>query len=330
MTSYIIRRALYMLLVLVLVSVVAFTIIQLPPGDYVSTYDARLRAQGMVLAESDLAAMRAQYGLDRPVYVQYLIWVRNMLQGNLGISLSWNKPVNELILERLPITIELSLLALVFTFVLAILIGIYSATHQYSVGDYAFTFLGFIGLATPAFLLALVLMMLFFKFFGISIGGLYSQQYLLAGWSLGKFVDLVKHLIIPVVVMGTAGAAGLIRVMRGCLLDELNKQYVVTARAKGVKESTLLFKYPVRVAVNPIVSTVGWVLPDIISGGVIVSIVLNIPTIGPLLFAALLNQDIYLSGSAVMILTFLTVIGTFLSDMLLIVVDPRIRYGKGA
>jgi peptide/nickel transport system permease protein len=328
-SSYIIRRFSYMVVVLVLVSVIAFIIIQIPPGDYVSTYQARLKNQGMVLLDSDLAALRAQYGLDSPIYVQYFKWVGNMLHGNLGMSLSWNKPVNELLFERLPLTVALSLLSLIFTFVFAILIGIYSATHQYSFGDYLFTAVGFIGLATPSFLLALVLMMIFYRFFNISIGSLFSEEYRLAAWSMAKFLDMLKHLIIPIVVMSTAGSAGLIRVMRGCLLDELQKQYVVTARAKGVKERTLLFRYPVRVAVNPIISTIGWVLPEIISGGVIVSIVLNIPTIGPLLFTALLNQDMYLSGSAVMILTFLTVIGTFISDILLIIVDPRIRYERG-
>lgn len=253
-----------------------------------------------------------------------------MLHGDFGRSFQWNEPVSKLIAARLPLTIVISLFTLIFTYVVAIPIGIYSATHQYSIGDYIFTVVGFIGLATPNFLLALVLMFIFYKYFGLSAGGLFSPHYQLAPWSVAKVIDMLKHLPIPVIVIGTAGTAGLIRVMRGCLLDELRKQYVITARAKGVAERVLLFKYPVRVAINPVISTIGWELPGIVSGETITAIVLSLPTTGPLLFRALMAQDMYLAGSTVMFLTSLTVIGTLLSDILLAWIDPRIRYEKGA
>ncbi|TET12590.1 ABC transporter permease, partial [Candidatus Aerophobetes bacterium] len=226
-------------------------------------------------------------------------------------------------------TVAISIFTLLFTYVVAIPIGIYSATHQYSIADYGFTIAGFAGLATPNFLLALILMFVFYKYFGLSAGGLFSPAYQLAPWSVAKFLDMLKHLPIPIIVIGTAGIASLIRVMRGCLLDELRRQYVITARAKGVSERRLLFKYPVRVAINPIVSTIGWVLPAIVSGETITAIVLSLPTTGPLLFAALRAQDMYLAGSTIMFLTVLTLIGTLLSDFLLVWIDPRIRYEKG-
>jgi len=318
-----------MAILLLLISVVAFVIIQLPPGDYLSSYIVHLQASGQTVDEAQLAALKKQYGLDLPMYAQYFKWMWKMLHGDFGMSFEWNKPVSELIGERLVLTVVLSLFTLIFTYIVAIPIGIYSATHQYSVGDYAFTVIGFAGLATPNFLLALVLMFMFFKYFGLSIGGLFSPQYQLAPWSLAKFVDMLKHLPIPIIVIGTAGTAWLIRVMRGCLLDELRKQYVITARAKGVAERILLFKYPVRVAINPIISTIGWTLPGIVSGETITAIVLCLPTTGPLLFRALLSQDMFLAGSIVMFLSFLTVIGTFISDLLLVWIDPRIRYEKG-
>ena len=329
MLFYVIRRFLYMAILLLLISVVAFVIIQLPPGDYLSSYIVHLQASGQTVDEAQLAALKKQYGLDLPMYAQYFKWMWKMLHGDFGRSFEWNKPVSELIGERLVLTVVLSLFTLIFTYIVAIPIGIYSATHQYSVGDYAFTVIGFAGLATPNFLLALVLMFMFFKYFGLSIGGLFSPQYQLAPWSLAKFVDMLKHLPIPIIVIGTAGTAWLIRVMRGCLLDELRKQYVITARAKGVAERILLFKYPVRVAINPIISTIGWTLPGIVSGETITAIVLCLPTTGPLLFRALLSRDMYLAGSIVMFLSFLTVIGTFISDLLLVWIDPRIRYEKG-
>ena len=331
MLYYVLRRLLYMAVIMVVISVIAFVIIQLPPGDYLTSYIMQLKATGTDVSESEIATLKKQYGLDLPVYQQYFKWIWGMLHGDFGKSFQYGqRPVSELIAERLPLTVIINIFATVFVYIVAIPIGIYSATHQYSVGDYTFTVVGFMGLAIPNFLFALILMLFFYKYFGLSIGGLFSPQYKMAPWSLDKFVDMLKHLPVPVIVEGTAGTAGLIRVMRGCLLDELKKQYVITARAKGVEERTLLFKYPVRVAINPIISTIGWLLPAIVSGGAIVEIVLSLPTIGPLLLRALLTQDMYLAGSIIMILSFLTVVGTFISDILLVWIDPRIRYEKGA
>ena len=330
MLYYIVRRFLYMFIILFVLSIVAFIIIQLPPGDYLTSYIMQLQLTGTKVSEAEIASLEKQYGLDLSIYQQYFKWVWGMLHGDFGRSFQYGERlVSELIGERLPLTITISLLTLIFTYAVAIPIGIYSATHQYSVGDYTSTVIGFAGLATPNFLLALVLMFLFYKYFGLSVGGLFSREYVTALWSLGKFVDMLKHLPIPIIVIGTAGTAGLIRVMRGCLLDELRKQYVITARAKGVSERVLLFKYPVKVAINPIISTIGWILPAIISGETITAIVLNLPTTGPLLFHALLVQDMYLAGSTIMFLCFLTVIGTLISDIILVWVDPRIRYEKG-
>jgi len=317
-----------MVVILFLISITAFIIIQLPPGDYLTSYVAQLRQSGQIVDQAQIASLRKRYGLDLPIYSQYFKWMWKMLHGDFGYSFSRNKPVIELIVSRLPLTVMVSLLALIFTYGVAIPVGIYSATHQYSVGDYSFTVIGFMGLATPNFLLALILMLLFYRYFGLSVGGLFSFEYVGAAWSLAKFVDMLKHLPIPIIVIGTAGTAGLIRVMRGCLLDELRKQYVITARAKGVEERALLFKYPVRVAVNPIISTIGWTLPAIVSGETITAIVLSLPTTGPLLFQALMYQDTYLGGSIIMVLSFLTLIGTFISDILLVLVDPRIWFEK--
>lgn len=317
-----------MIVILFTVSITAFIIIQLPPGDYLTSYMIQLEERGQKVDESQIASLKKQYGLDLPIYVQYFKWMGKMFHGDFGKSFEWNKPVSELIGERLILTIVISLFTFIFTYAIAIPIGIYSATHQYSIGDYSFTVIGFAGLATPNFLFALILMFMFYKYFDLSVGGLFSPLYQLAPWSINKFIDMLKHLPIPIIVIGTAGTAGLIRVMRGCLLDELKKQYVITARAKGIAERTLLFKYPVKVAINPIISTIGWVLPAIISGGTITEIVLSLPTAGPLLYRALISQDMYLAGSTIMFLAFLTVIGTFISDILLIWIDPRIRYEK--
>lgn len=321
-----IRRFLYMIVILLAISIIAFIIIQLPPGDYLTSYMSRLRQQGTSVDMAEIASLRKFFDLDQPIYIQYFKWVGAILQGNFGYSLAWKCPVNQLIRERLPLTVMLSLFTLIFAYAVAIPIGIYSATHQYSAGDYTFTVFGFAGLAIPNFLLALIFLWIFYSYFGLSIGGLFSPQYRPEPWSIGKFVDMLKHFPVPIVVIGTAGTAGLIRVMRGCLLDELQKQYVITARAKGVEERTLLFKYPVRVAINPIISTIGWILPSIVAGGTITEIVLNLPTIGPLFLLSLTTQDMYLAGSIVMLLSFLTVIGTFISDILLVWIDPRIRY----
>ncbi|MBV7331052.1 ABC transporter permease [Chloroflexi bacterium TSY] len=326
MTNYIFQRLVYMVLTFFMLSVVVFIIIQLPPGDYLDTYIVALQEQGGFADEAEVEALRKQFGLDGNVVEQYIRWLGKFLRGDMGRSFEWNQPVNKLLAERLPYTVMLSLITLFFTYVVAIPIGIYVATRQYSFGDYFFSVLGFVGLATPNFMLALILMFLFFRYFDISVGGLFSAEYALEPWSLGKVWDLFTHLWVPVIVIGTAGTAGIIRVMRGTLLDELGKQYVITARAKGVTEGKLLFRYPVRVAINPIVSTVGWQLPRIVSGETIVAIVLSLPTTGPLLFRALLSQDMFMAGSIVMFLGILTLIGTLLSDILLVIVDPRIRF----
>ena len=324
MTQYLIRRILYMILLLWVLTVVSFIIIQLPPGDLVSSIARRLTETGEAADQAMLDGMRKNYGLDQPIYVQYWRWFSNVLQGNFGFSFLLNRRVSEVIGERLALTALVSGSTLIFTFVMAIPIGIYSATHQYKVGDYVFSFMGFIGLATPNFLLALILMMALLAL-GMSPGGLFSPEYMKASWSVAKVWDLLKHLPLPIVIVGTAGTAGIIRVMRATLLDELEKQYVITARAKGVREGSLLFKYPVRVAINPIISTVGWLLPVIVSGEIITSLVIGLPTVGPMLFTALQFQDMFLASSLLLFLNFLTVIGTLLSDIVLVMVDPRIR-----
>jgi len=324
--QFISRRVLFTVLILFAVSLMSFIIIQLPPGDYLTTYIEGLREGGMQVDDNMIAALEKRYGLDKPWHQQYFMWMGNMFQGDFGMSFEWNAPVWDLLMERLPMTLALSVTTMIFTYLIAVPIGIYSAVHQYSTVDFAATVFGFIGLAAPNFLLALILMWLMYTVFGVSVGGLFAQEYLQEPWSWGKFVDLLKHLPSPIIVIGTAGTAGLIRVMRGCLLDELRKQYVVTARAKGVRETKLLIKYPVRVALNPIVSSIGWLLPAVVSGETITSVVLGLPTTGPLLFRALVAQDMFLAGSAVMLLTFLTVIGILISDILLVLLDPRIRY----
>jgi peptide/nickel transport system permease protein len=313
---------------LLVISIISFIIIQLPPGDYLTSYIAALEETGETVDAEQVEALRKRYNLDEPIYVQYVKWMGGLLRGDLGMSFEWNRPVKQLIGERILLTVIISIVTLLFTWSIAIPIGIYSAVKQYSPGDYIFTFLGFIGLATPNFLLALIFMYIGYSVFGASAGGLFSPVYQNAPWSLAKFMDLLGHLWIPVIVIGTSGTAGLIRVMRGNLLDELRKQYVITARAKGVHRLKLLLKYPVRVALNPLISTVGWVLPAIVSGSVITAVVLGLPTTGPLLLRALMNQDMYLAGSMVMMLSFLTVIGTLISDLLLLWLDPRIRYER--
>ena len=326
MKQYILKRFFYMIVIVLLMSLFAFVVIQLPPGDYLTTYVANLEQQmGAQADPAVIQQLRATYGVDKPMPVQYLLWMRNMFHGDFGKSFEWNQPVVQLISDRLPITVLISLLTLIFTYVIAVPIGIYSARHQYSILDYVFSVFGFIGLATPSFFLALVLMFLLNQNFGVSAGGIYSPGFADAPASFAKFVDLLKHLPIPIFVIGLAGMANVIRVMRATLLDELRKPYVVAARARGLKENAMIYKYPVRVALNPIISSIGSVLPGIISGATVTAIVLDIPTIGSLLYKALLSQDMYLAGASILILTVMTVVGTFLSDILLVVVDPRIR-----
>jgi peptide/nickel transport system permease protein len=326
MLGFLYRRILYMIPTVIMVSIVTFIIIQLPPGDYLDTLAAELSDSGG-LDSGTMQALRDQYGLGQPIYVQYWKWITGILfEGNFGLSFEKNLPVGDLIWDKLGWTFAISLLTLVFIWIIALPIGIYSAVRKYSVGDYAATLFGFIGLAVPNFLLALVMMYLAFKYFGQSVGGLYSPEFVDAPWSGAKLYDLLKHIWMPIVVVGTSGAAALIRIMRANLLDELYRPYVVTARAKGMSEFQLLMKYPVRVALNPFISTIGWILPSLVSGEIIVAVVMNLPTTGPMLLRALLVQDMYLAGSLILIVSLLTVLGTLISDLLLAWIDPRIRY----
>lgn len=327
MIQYIIRRILLMIPTLFVISLLSFAIIQLPPGDYLTALVAELQEQGETVDDALLEQLKQRYGLGLPFHQQYFRWIRNIiLEGDLGQSFGWGRPVNDLIWDRVGLTMTVTLVTTVFIWIVAFPIGIYSAVRQYSIGDYVATFFGFIGLATPNFLLGLVLLYLGIKFFDMSVGGLLSPEYIGQPLSFGKIIDFLSHLWIPVVILGTAGTAGLIRIMRANLLDELHKPYVITARAKGVPERRLLMRYPVRVAMNPFVSTIGWTLPALVSGSIIVSIVLNLPTTGPMLFQALQQQDMYLAGSFILIVSSLTVIGTLISDILLAWLDPRIRY----
>jgi peptide/nickel transport system permease protein len=327
LAAYILRRLLLMIPTLIAISVVSFIIIQLPPGDFLDSMLAEMEAQGGKMDEEQVAAIRARYGLDQPVWVQYFDWIGGILmRGDFGMSFEWNRPVSELLWERLGLTVAVAFSALIATWLIAFPIGIYSAVRKYSVGDYVFTAFGMIGLATPSFLVALILMYVAFAYFGQSVGGLFSPEYRDAPWSWGKFVDLLAHIWIPLLVIATNGTAGLIRILRANLLDELDKPYVVTARAKGLTETRLLVKYPIRAALNPFVSSLGYVLVGIVSGEAIISVVLNLPTTGPLLLQALKAQDMYLAASFILMLSVLTVIGTLLSDILLAVLDPRIRY----
>lgn len=316
----------YMVVLLVLLSIVSFVIIQLPPGDYLTTMVSRMRQLGVSIDPVVLESYEERYGLNLPLFQQYLKWAGNLIRGDLGESFIYNEPVIDLIRERILLSAIITLGTLVVTYAIAIPIGVYSATHQYSLLDYIFTFIGFIGLAIPNFLLALILMFLAFRYFGWSVGGLFSREFLVAPWSFARVIDLLKHLPVPLIVIGTAGTASLIRVLRGSLLDELRKQYVVTARAKGLEERKLLFKYPFRVAINPIVSQIGYILPMLVAGEALTSIVLSLPTVGPLLLQSLQQQDMYLAGSLLMVLGVLAMLGILISDILLVIIDPRIRF----
>ena len=314
---------------LFMITVVTFIIIQLPPGDYLSTLVAQYSAQGETIDQSRLDALEARYGLDQPWYVQYWKWMSGILQGDLGVSFEWNKPVRQLIGDRLLLTFIISFSTMILGWAFALPIGIYSAVKKYTIGDYLITGLSFVGVATPNFLLALALLWFAFSVFNTNLSGLFSSQYLDAPWSVAKVLDMLKHLWVPLVILGTGGIAGSVRILRANLLDEMNRPYVTTARAKGLTERKLLLKYPIRLALNPFVSTIGWQLPNMISGVTITAIVLGLPTTGPLLLSALKSQDMYLAGSFLMILSALTIIGTFLSDILLGWLDPRIRYARG-
>jgi peptide/nickel transport system permease protein len=326
MIAFLVRRLILALLTVWAVSVLSYVVIQLPPGDYITSYIASMSASGSAVSEQEAKMLREQYGLDRPVYIQYIRWMAMVLRGNFGMALEYGRPVAEVIGDRLWLTMIVSGAAIVFTWLVALPIGIYSAVRQYSFGDYVATFIGFIGLAVPSFMLALILMYLGFKYFNASIGGLFSESFAEAPWSLAKLWDLTKHLPLPAVILGLAGTAQLIRIMRANLLDELGRPYVMTARARGLPEARLILKYPVRVALNPFASTIGYLLPYVVSGSIIVSLVLSLPTVGPLLLKALIAQDMFLAGTIVLMLGVMTVIGTFLSDLLLLWIDPRIRF----
>ncbi|MEZ4674889.1 MAG: ABC transporter permease [Caldilineaceae bacterium] len=325
MFAYLTRRLLYAVLTVWAVSIVAFVIIQLPPGDYVTAYLAQLAVQGSTLGMSEAENLRAYYGLDRPMYVQYYLWLERMATGDFGYSFEHQKPVKDVIGERLLLTMILAFASVLFTWTLAIPIGIFSAVRQYSIWDYVFTFLGFIGLAIPNFLLALLLMWVGFSVFGLSVGGLFSPNFISAEWSCARVLDLLKHLWLPTIILGMAGTAQIMRITRANVLDELRKPYVVTARAKGLSGWRLIVKYPVRIALNPVISVTAYVWPYLVSGSIIVSVVLSLPTVGPILLRSLLSQDMFLAGSIILLIGLMTVVGTFISDLLLVWADPRIK-----
>ncbi len=329
MLGYTVHRIIIMIPTLLAISFVVFVIIQLPPGDYLETYIAELQSQGEAVDPQKIEFLRRQYGLDRPFHEQYLMWVWGLLQGDMGYSFEHELPVADVVGDRLWLTFLVAFTTIIFTYAVSFPIGIYSAVRQYSLGDYTLTFIGFLGLATPNFLLALILMYLANVFFGTSIGGLMDPQYLDQSWSWGKAVSILEHLWVPVIVIGTAGTATLIRKLRANLLDELQKPYVNTARSKWLSETRLLLKYPLRVALNPFIADIGNLLPQLLSSAAIVSVVLSLPTTGPLLLRALQSQDMYLAGFLLLCLSLLTVIGMFLSDLALAALDPRIRLTGG-
>jgi peptide/nickel transport system permease protein len=329
MIDYVARRILVMMLTLLAISVLIFAVIQLPPGDYLTSYITELESQGEAVDPMKIAYLKTKYGLDQPIWRQYLGWLGGLLHGDLGFSFEADMPVADVIGDVFALSVALNFSVVLFTFLVAFPIGIYSATHQYSWGDYGLTFAGFIGLATPNFLLALILMFLARKFFGTSIGGLMDPVFENAPWTLAKLGSIVEHLIVPVIVIGTSGTAGMIRRLRANLLDELHKQYVTTALAKGVPRRQVLFKYPLRMALNPFIADIGSLLPQIVSGSVIVAVIMDLPTTGPVLLRALQSQDMFLAGSFLVFVSLLTVVGMFISDLALAVLDPRIRLGGG-
>ncbi len=339
MFTYFVHRVMIMIPTLLVISIITFVIIQLPPGDYLTNLIDQLRSQGDKAALEKVAFLRAEYGLDKPMLEQYAIWLgvwpgsngfSGLLQGDLGWSFEYQRPVDEVVGDRLFLSFVLSFSTILFVYVVSFPIGVYTAVRQYSISDHAMTFLGYIGLATPNFLLALILLYLGKKYFGVSIGGLMDDEYIGQDMSWDKFLSICEHLVVPVIVIGTSGTAGMIRRLRANLLDELQKQYVMTARAKGLRSSKVLIKYPLRMALNPFVADIGNLLPQMISGSAIVAVVMSLPTSGPMLVSALQSQDQYLAGSFLLFLAFLTVIGMFISDLALAVLDPRIRLGAAA
>jgi peptide/nickel transport system permease protein len=328
MILYIVQRLALLPLLMLIYSFVIFAIIQAPPGDFLSAYVATLASSGSSISADQIAALRHQYGLDQPFVVQYFLWMQNLFHGDFGLSLEYQRPNADLIGEQIGLTIALALFSFVLTWAISVPAGIYSATHPRSLGDHVLTVINYVGVATPNFMLALILMWVAFAYFDISVTGLYSPEFVDAPWSVARVLDLLGHIWLPALVLGIAGTARLSRIMRANLLDELNKPYVTTARAKGMKEWRLVLRYPVRLAFNPLVSTIGWYLPALFSGSLIVATVMNLPNIGPLLLRALINQDMYLAGGILLIYSFLTIVGTLLSDVLLALLDPRIRVEK--
>lgn len=329
MLKFILKRTGSLLITLALASVVVFILIELPPGDYAERYAFKQAAAGVTITEQDILSLKEQLGLNEPMWQRYLHWISNIvLHGNFGVSFQYQQPVTEVIGERLLYTFIIAIGTLIFTYALAVPIGLFSAVYQYSIGDMFFTVIGYLGLAIPNFLLALILLYFSVKYFDTSVGGLFSQEFMNAPWSWARVVDLLKHLWVPAVVLGMGGTAFQIRTIRATMLDEKSKLYVKAARAKGLSEWQTLIRYPVRVALNPIISTLGWELTNIISGAPIVATVLSLPDTGPLMLNALLDQDMYLAGAMLMMLTFLTVLGTFISDVLLALLDPRVRLGN--
>ena len=326
MIQYVFRRIMLTIPTILVISLISFVIIQLPPGSWLDTHVARLMEQGESLTEAEIQGIKAMYGLDKPMPLQYLAWAWGSLHGDFGVSYEWNEPVGSLIWDRLALTIAIAFTSMIFTWIVSFPIAIYSATHQYSIPDYLFSFLGFIGMGVPGFLLALVGLWIGFRYFNVDLAGLFSEKYIEAPWSWGKLLDMLKHMWFPLLILGIGGTASLIRHTRANLLDQLRMPYVTTARAKGLTERHLLLKYPVRVALRPFVATVGYQLPALVSAGGIVAVVLSLPTSGPLLLRALMTQDMFLAGTFVMMLSILTVIGQLLSDILLVFVDPRIRF----
>lgn len=326
MIGYILRRILLTIPTIAVISLISFVIIQLPPGSWLDAHISRLMAEGQQVDEEQIAAIKAMYGLDKPMPVQYLDWVWGSLHGDFGVSYEWNEPVGSLIWERLALTVTISFTTMIFIWLVSFPIAIYSATHQYSIPDYLVSFLGFIGLGVPSFLLALVGLWVAYRYFDTDLAGLFSDEYMEASWSWGKVLDMFKHMWFPLIILGIGGTASLIRHTRANLLDQIRMPYVTTARAKGLPEFRLLLKYPVRVALRPFVATVGYQLPQLVSRGGIVAIVLGLPTVGPVLLRSLMTQDMFLAGTLVMLLSILTVIGQLLSDILLIFIDPRIQF----
>jgi peptide/nickel transport system permease protein len=329
MLRYLLKRIMTMALTMLVISALVFIIIQLPPGDYLTTYIEELKAQGEIIDPKKIEFLRSQYGLDKPMTEQYFLWVTGLLQGDFGYSFEFNLPVADVVGDRLWLSLVLNFATIIFVYLVAFPIGVYSATHQYSWGDHGLTFIGFLGLATPNFMLALVLLYFANVYFGTSIGGLMDPKFVDQPWTTAKALSVLEHLWVPVVVIGTSGTAGMIRRLRANLLDELQKQYVVTGRAKGLSEGRLLIKYPMRMALNPFIADIGSLLPQVVSGSVIVSTVMSLPTTGPMLLNALQSQDMYLAGSFLIFLALLTVVGMFVSDVLLAMLDPRIRLEGG-